>query len=313
MVAMTARPPRPPLADPDLVLTDPLVRQYVRERQQLPSVEFSQLTIAEARRGYAPAEGSVPVGVVMTDEQLPLDDGERLRIRRYTPTQRDAGRGWLMYLHGGGWTLGDLDHYDALCGHLAERSGMVVVSVGYRRAPEHPFPGPLDDAWQAWRVLYRQAAGELGAGRAPRMVIAGDSAGGNLSAVIARRAADQWERPAAQGLLYPVTDCDLTRDSYDRYGRGFVLTRSAMAWFWQQYCPRVADQCLPDAAPLRAPSLAGCAPAFVAVCACDPLADEGVAYGERCVREIPVCNVWSFPAWCMVLRGTWIAFRSRWR
>jgi len=197
-------------------------------------------------------------------------------IRLYAPA---AGTDLpvVVYLHGGGWVVGSLDSHDGLCRALANRAGCRVAAVHYRLAPEHRFPAAVDDCWAVTRWAFEQAS---------RVAVAGDSAGGNLAAVMALRARDAGLRLAHQVLIYPVTDHRFDTASYAANAAGYGLTAAGMRWFWDHYLGG-ADGAHPDASPLRAPSLAGVAPALVVVCGLDPLRDEGVAYAGR-LREAGV-------------------------
>lgn len=192
-----------------------------------------------------------------------------------------------MWLHGGGWVICDLDTHDAMCRLLAAGSGGRVIALDYRRAPEHPFTAPLDDCWSAVAWAGARYADEP-------LILGGDSAGGNLAAVCARRARDRGG-PALllQVLVYPVTDHDPTTASYLEHGSGpeTFLTRDEMAWFWDQYVPDPAARDDPEASPLRAADLTGLPPAVVLTAEYDPVRDDGLAYVKR-LREagVPVSH-----------------------
>ena len=179
-------------------------------------------------------------------------------VRIYEP---EDAHGTVVYLHGGGWVLGTLDSVDAVCRALAGESGARVVSVDYRLAPEHPFPAGLEDAFAVTRAL------------APE-VIAGDSAGANLAAVVARQLRDQIK---LQLLVYPVTDAGVNTPSYAEFDERFGLTAAAMQRFWRLYLDG-ADGLHPDASPLRATDLEGAPPAYILTASHDVLRDEGEAY-----------------------------------
>jgi acetyl esterase len=197
-----------------------------------------------------------------------------VRTRRYQPNA-DATTA-IVWLHGGGWVLGDLDSHDGLCRTLANESGAVVFSVDYRLAPEHPFPAGLSDAIETTRLIAQQA---VGLGIDPnRMAIGGDSAGGNLAAVVAQLGVAPL---AAQVLAYPVTDCRMETQSYSDLAEGYFLTRSAMNWFYNHYAPDV-DRRDPRVSPglVATTSLTGLPPTLVITCEYDPLRDEGDAYAD---------------------------------
>ena len=195
--------------------------------------------------------------------------------RVYSPAA--GAPGVVVYYHGGGWVLGSVDDWDASVRALAVASGCDVVSVDYRLAPEHVVPAAVDDAYDAlvW------VAETLAVGRP--LVVAGDSAGGNLATVCALRARDTGGPSLAlQVLVYPVTDHDLDRKSYHQYeGNELILNRRDMAWFWEHYAPDPAARANPYASPLRATDLSGLPPAYIVTAEHDPLRDEAFAYADR--------------------------------
>ena len=190
----------------------------------------------------------------------------------------------LVYYHGGGWLLGDLDSHDVACRHYANAAKCRVVSVDYRMAPEYKFPAAVDDCAAATGWVVAQADA-LGIDR-KRVAVGGDSAGGNLAAVMALMARD-GDLPAVafQLLVYPVTDLGMTHESYRRVTEGVPLTSRTMDWFIDHYLPGPKDRADWRASPLRAADLSGVAPALVLTASYDPLCDEGVAYAERLERE----------------------------
>jgi acetyl esterase len=203
----------------------------------------------------------------------------RLRLYRGTGAPATAAAG-LVYYHGGGWVVGDLDTHDSVCRAIAEAAGCCVISVDYRLAPEHRFPAAVDDAAAAWRYVCAEAS-VLGLD-ATRLMVGGDSAGGNLAAVVALLARDNgWAAPAAQVLIYPVTDLTATHDSYRRVTAGVPLTTELMLWFRDLYLAVESDALDWRASPLRATHLRGLPPALVLTVGQDPLCDEGVAYAKR--------------------------------
>jgi acetyl esterase len=185
----------------------------------------------------------------------------------------------VLYYHGGGWVVGSLDGWDPAVRALAAASGCDVVSVDYRLAPEHAFPAAADDAYDA--LVWVASSGGLADGRP--VVVAGDSAGGNLATVAALRARDSGGPAIAlQLLVYPVVDCDMDRRSYREYdGEELILNRRDMRWFWDKYAPDQETRVNPYASPLRAASLADLPPAYLITAEHDPLRDEGFAYADR--------------------------------
>lgn len=210
---------------------------------------------------------------------IPRPEGE-IAVRVFVPAGENERRPVLVYYHGGGWILGSLDTHEDVCRTLANRSNAVVVSVDYRRAPEHRFPGPLDDCCAAARWC-AACAGDFG-GDGTRLAVGGDSAGGNLAAAVAIRFRDEGGPPLKlQCLIYPVTNCGFDTLSYHRYAGGFGLTRDTMRFFWQSYLADPSVGADPYASPLQCQNLAGLPPALILTAQYDVLRDEGEAYAAR--------------------------------
>jgi acetyl esterase len=245
-------------------------------------------TAVEARAGFRAMtyeirspELVVPVGSV-TEGTLPGPDGP-LAYRVYRPADVTGPVPTVLFIHGGGFVIGDIDTHDNQARRVCRDTGAVVVSVDYRLAPEAAFPAPVEDCWAALRWV-ADHAGELG-GDAARLAVCGDSAGGNLAAVVARRARDAGG-PAlvAQLLLYPTVDAAAEVADYPSRlscAEGYLLWLEDMIWFDEQYTSGfTGDRADPDLSPLHAPSLEGLAPAVITVAEFDPLHDEGVAYAR---------------------------------
>ena len=197
-------------------------------------------------------------------------------VRVYRP-EGAAPKPIVVYYHGGGWVIGSLETHDGGCRAIANAVDAVVVSVDYRLAPEHRFPAPLDDA-RAALAWVAEHAEEVG-GDASRIAVAGDSAGGNLAAVVAQMARDTGGPPICfQLLIYPVTDHEFDSASMHDNAEGYFLTRDAMRWFYSHYLDEPAQGADPRVSPIRADDLAGLPPAFVITAEYDPLRDQGVAY-----------------------------------
>ncbi len=206
--------------------------------------------------------------------------GGEIPVRVYRP----AGAGPLpgvAYFHGGGWVIGSIHSFDTVCRKLANESGAVVASVGYRLAPEHAFPAPLEDCAAATRWLLGEGA-QIGVDP-ERLAVAGDSAGANLAVGVARRLREQLR---FQALIYPVCDAGLDTPSYREFAEGHGLTAEGMQRYWNLYLAG-ADGQDPDASPSRASDLAGLPPAFVLTAECDVLRDEGEAFAAA-LREAGV-------------------------
>jgi acetyl esterase len=231
-----------------------------------PEAARAQVATVVALIGAGPAVAAArEIAIPVRDATIPA--------RVYAP---ERSHGTVLWFHGGGWVIGDLDTHDALCRTLANAAKCTVVSVAYRRAPEDRFPVALDDCWDALRWA---------AAKHPStpLVVGGDSAGGNLAAVCALRARDRGGPALAlQVLVYPVTDHDMTTASYvERGDEDALMGKRSMQWFWDHYIPDPADRANPEASPLRAPDLSGLAPAVVVTAEYDPLRDEGLAYAQR--------------------------------
>jgi len=237
---------------------------------QLPPTEARAASARSAPLLSGPGEEVAAV----EDRTLPGPDGP-VPVRVYTPAAGAVPRAVAVYLHGGGYVLGNLDTHDALCRALANRSGAVVVSVDYRLAPEHPWPAAVRDADAAVAAVLARAA-ELG-GDPDRVGVVGDSAGANLATIAARHVPGL----AFQVLVYPVTDTDLDTPSYTEFAEGHYLSRDDMRVAFDRYLPAGVDRRHPDVAPLHAPDLAGLPPTLVLTAAADPLRDEGEAYADR--------------------------------
>jgi acetyl esterase len=235
--------------------------------------------LAEARRKLAVE----PVDQIR-DLKIPGPAGE-IPIRVYTPKIQSPAPA-LIYFHGGGWVLGDLESHDHVCRALANNASCIVLSVDYRLAPEHKFPAAVHDSFAATQWI-ADLAGELGVDRS-RIAVGGDSAGGNLAAVVSQIAIDRGGPSIAyQLLIYPSTDMRMNMPSIEENADGPLLTKASMHWFVNHYLNSDADRTDPLASPLLASNLRGLPPAFILTAECDPLRDEGEAYGQH-LREAGV-------------------------
>lgn len=258
----------------------PRIRQALAAAEGVPPYHTLDVPQARAmaRAGYLKQGEPVPVGAV---RELQVPAPHPVRVRLYTPAT-PGPHPLLVFFHGSGFVMLDLDTHDDICRRLCAGTGCLVASVDYRLAPEHRFPAAPDDCLAATRWLVAQGP-RLGADGGPPL-LCGDSAGGCLAVATALRLRDEGGPvPAGQLLFYPVLDApsDAAEGSYGRFGAGFGLSREGMHWFWSLYLADPRQRFDPLAAPARAASLAGLPPAHVVVAEFDVLRDEGEAYARR--------------------------------
>lgn len=243
----------------------------------LPPIET--LDPSAARAMTAAMGANTPPGPVISHVEeitLPTRDGS-IGARLYRP--QTPATGLMVYFHGGGWVLGTLDSCDGLCRALADRSGIALLSVDYRLAPENPFPAAANDAIDA--LIWASGDVERLAGAKVPLTVSGDSAGGNLAIVAALAARDAGVALTHQLLFYPVTDAACDTPSYAENEEAPVLTARLMRWFWDHYVQQAHDRADWRASPLRAENLAGLPPAFIQTAELDPLRDEAELFGAR--------------------------------
>jgi acetyl esterase len=271
-------------------MLDGEIRRYLESVSAENRPVMAGRTPTNARASLAAWGATKPLApqAGLTVEDLTFaSEGQRIRARRYLPV---GGAQFLaIYLHGGGWVVGDIDSYERNAVALAGASGCEVLSVDYRLAPEHRYPAAVADALNAVEFAHRTIA----VGRP--IAVVGDSAGGNLAAVCGLRQSRALSGPVdAQLLLYPVVDCDLERGSYHAPQHGF-LRRVDMEWFWNHYLPSVQSRTDPGASPLRAGSLRAAAPTVIVIGGCDLLRDEDEAYARRLIEEEVAVDVLRYP------------------
>lgn len=218
-------------------------------------------------------------GVAVTPHNVPTRNGE-LKGRLYRPETRSETSPLMVYYHGGGWVVGDLDTHDDVCRFLAKHADIRVLAVDYRLAPEHPFPAATEDAVDTYAYAVEHAE-EMGSS-ADSLVVGGDSAGGNLAALVAQYATGNGlKSPILQLLVYPAVDASTRRRSRELFGEGFLLTDGDMDWFMNQYHPETHGRVDPRLSPLYADDMTGLPPALVITAGFDPLRDEGEEYARR--------------------------------
>jgi len=255
--------------------------------------DFSQMEVPEARAMLANFRGSGELPDIRAQTDLEIDGpAGPLPVRIYRPSDA-ADLPVLVWFHGGGWVLGDISSGDLPGRDLAMRASCVVVSVDYRLAPEAPFPGPFDDCLAATRWVIAQSH-EIGVDPR-RVVVGGDSAGGNLAAAVALEVAAEGAALAGQLLVYPITSADLERPSMIENADGYFLTRNGMRWFWDHYAqgaPRTDRRMAPLDGLDTVPTDVEIAPGWVYTAGFDPLRDEGAAYAEAlAARGVPIVAV----------------------
>jgi len=287
--ALAALPPavqvrlsgKPPVRiDGDTLAAEMQLTLALLERRGEPAPEtLGPVHARRERRRLAAIYAGRPASVGAVRE-LEIEGEPPLRARHYAPLDPGGPQPLLVYYHGGGFTYGDLDTHDGVCRMLCRHAGVHVLAVDYRLAPEDPFPAAVEDARRALAWACRRAA-LLGAD-GERIAVGGDSAGGNLAAVVAQLAArDGGPATAVQLLIYPATDFSRRRRSRELFGEGFLLTEAEMDWFERNYLGSDAARKLdPRASPLLAEDLSGLAPAIVVTAAFDPLRDEGEEYAS---------------------------------
>jgi acetyl esterase len=276
----------------------PQIREVLRVMAEAGLRPIEEMTPAEAREqmeATARARKAEPLRIAKVEERLVPGPGGAIRLRLYWPLQSTAPMPVVVCLHGGGHVIGSLDTHDFVARNLCAGTGAIVASVDYRMGPEHKFPAAVDDCFAALEWVHANAA-RLGADP-DQIGVHGDSAGGNLAAVVALLARDAGGPPLRlQSLVYPVTDYSLAGDSYDKYASGYgVLTRQAMVWFRDHYLRRPEAASDWRASPIRAASLAGVAPAIVITAECDVLHDDGERYADALQRAGVAVEYKDFP------------------
>lgn len=257
----------------------PIAETVPRIAREAPAINTDGVIATLASQG----QGFIPEAVADVTHQIIPGAGEDILVRIYTP-EGDGPFPVIVYLHGGGWVIANLNVYDAGPRALANAAGAVVVSVAYRQSPEYPFPTPVEDAYAATQWVFENAASFNG--DPARIAIAGESAGGNMATVVTMMARDRGgNMPIHQLLVYPVTQLvDLNTPSYQTYAEAAPLNRAGAEWFFNYYVPNEADRSQAYASPLLAEDLSGLPSATIIAAQIDPLLSEGEDYANR-LRE----------------------------
>lgn len=261
---------------------DPEVQALLDMMAAIGTPALNTLSPEDARKVmelFAELSGLIPEPVARVEDRLIPSPTGQIPVRVYIP-QGSGPFPVLVFFHGGGWVLNSIETYDEFCRALTNAASCIVVSVGYCLAPEHKFPAAAKDCYAATKWV-AQNANAIG-GDPTRVAVGGDSAGGNLAAVVALIARDRGYPPLVyQMLIYPVTNFAFDTPSYRENAEGYFLTRDDMVWFWNLYLQIEADGHNPYASPLQAEDLRGLPPALVITAEFDPLRDEGEAYAAR--------------------------------
>lgn len=241
--------------------------------------KWTSAYIASLRDAHPVAGPHSEFGLEVSEHATPSG----IRVRTYRPVWNEP-LPVVVFLHGGGWVAGSIEASDLMCKLWAVRANVVVVSVGYRLAPEHPYPTALDDTLEA--IAWVRAHADEWGGDARSLALAGASAGANLATAAALRLRDEGEEQVeCQILLYPTTDALASTASFRLYGEGFALGAQEARWLWDQYAPNPADRESPYVSPLRAASLEGMPSSLIITAEYDILRDEGESYGSRLLRD----------------------------
>jgi len=262
-----------------MALRQEAVRYLETVKDLLPVAEVGAKVARERRRRQVQETPDLVVPVDRVEDVAMAGPAGPVALRLYQPAT-PAPRPVLVYLHGGGWVVGDLDQVDVSCRLMCQATGATVVSVDYHLAPEHPFPTPAEEAYHA--LVWAVDNGHRWGGDPRRLAVAGDSSGGNLALAAALMARDRGGPAlAAMALVYPVADRRFDTASYREFAAGYGLTRADMMWYWAQYVPDAEGDVHPYAAPLRAETLAGLPPTVLVTAEYDVLRSEGEALGDR--------------------------------
>ena len=260
---------------------DPQVQELLDALESVGGPRYIEMSAVEGREWFQNFRrpSDIPIGHV-EDRTIPGPAGET-PVRIYTPVVATADvLPALVFFHGGGWVVGDLESHDPVCRALANASGCKVIAVDYRLAPEHPWPAAPDDCFAAldWAVTHADSIGVDG----QRLAVGGDSAGGNLAAAVTLRArANQGPQITSQLLIYPALDAGMGFASVDENAEGYFLEKAGMEWFYGHYVPAGTDVTIPDISPLHAEDLFGLPQAYIVTAGYDPLRDEGHEYASK--------------------------------
>lgn len=270
----------------------PPVRQFLDQVALGPNVDFQHLNEPGAIRAYL-TEARKPIARATAESIASIEErhvgDDNIRVRIYRP-DASGELPCLLYFHGGGWVIGDLEMHDDTCRIVANLASCMVVSVEYRLAPEHPYPVPLDDCWSV--LLWVQDNLHRWGWDGKSLGVAGTSSGGNLAAATALRARDAGLTLALQVLLYPALDSRMGTASWQGVGAGYFLSADQMDWYWRQYAPRSSDRHRPEVSLSELENFIGLAPAIILTAEYDPLRDEAEVYAQDLRRAGVSTRLW---------------------
>jgi acetyl esterase len=277
---------------------DPIMKAFLDQLSLQPGPKMHELPASAARMMFAAimemtGPKDVPIGKV-ANLVCPGPGGD-IPLRIYTPVAPAAeALPALLFFHGGGFVIGNIDTHDGLCRMIANEAGVRVIAVDYRLAPEHKYPAAIEDAYAALSFVEANAS-ELGVD-ANRIAVGGDSAGGQMTAVLTQMTkAKGGPSIAFQLLFFPVTQIGEETSSLNNFGEGYVLERAGLEWFYKSYVPADADRKDPGLSPLYASSFEGLPPAYLTVAEFDPLHDEGLEYGRKLKAAGVPCEIVDYP------------------
>jgi acetyl esterase len=274
--------------NPEPPVLDPKTEWFLKFLKDQARPEVFEMPVETAREMQAAAQAMFLGDELLAETEdriIPVGPKGKLELRIFRPVGSKAALPVVMYFHGGGWVLGDVDTYDRFAREIVNGTGAAVVFVEYNRAPEERYPVPVEECYAATQWV-AEHAGEIGV-KANQIAVAGDSAGGNIAAAVTMLAKERGgPRITAQVLIYPATTATFDTPSFQQFASGYFLTRDATRWFWNQYVPDRARDSEPTACPLSATldQLKGLPPALVITAECDVLRDEGEYYARRLLQ-----------------------------
>jgi acetyl esterase len=259
---------------------DPAAKSLLDLINSLDTIPMAEMTPQMMRGGMKLPADEDPIAMAQVENVVIAGSAAPIDARVYVPHSNREQLPLCLFYHGGGFVVGDLVDYDSWCRRVADKAGVIIISVNYALAPEYKFPQGPDDCYQS--LLWSEANASRYGGDKHKIAVMGDSAGACMAAVVCQRAlAEQGPAICHQVLIYPVTDFNFETPSYNKNGEGYFLTRERMQWFWNHYLAAAEQGVLPYASPIRSDSLSGLPSATVITAEYDPLLDEGKHYADK--------------------------------